>query len=92
MYEKKSIRKVTINWKQKYNELKEKYDKLACHVIVNKVKSGGNSYSGNALRVEISITLYPDNIKNKLSYDDFIKNLTSERIKNEFMKLYNRKK
>jgi len=72
--------------------LKKKYNKLAYHIIVNKVASNPKQYSGNAIRVDISLTMYPSDTENKLSYDEFIKDITSERIKNEFMKIYNRKK
>lgn len=92
MYKKILVHRAAIKWEQKYNELRKKYDKLAYHIIVNKVAPDPKQYSGNALRVDISLTLYPSDTENRLSYDEFIKDITSERIKNEFMAIYNRKK
>jgi len=92
MCEKTLVHKANIKWERKYNKLKNKYDKLACHVIVNKMLPNAITYSGKAVRVDISVTLYPDNAENKLTYNEFIKDITSERIKNEFMKLYTLKK
>jgi len=91
MYKKTLVHKVSIKWEQKYNKLKEKHDKLVCHVVTNKVSPVNSSYFGNAIRVNISVTIYPTDTENKLSYDEFIRNINSERIKNEFMKIYNRK-
>ena len=45
-------------WENKYNELKDKYDKLACKIIVNKLK--GNTISSGVAGSSISTS--PTNI------------------------------
>ena len=82
MYEKTLVHNAAIDWEKKYNELEDKFNKLALQIIVGKLKPSGWGCPDN-LKIDFSIIIYPNN----MTYDNFIQTCVVPQLKKELKKL-----
>ncbi len=71
------------NCKQEYKELKDKYDKIACQIIVDKLKKSNFNYKTNSVTIGFNIVIYPQG----MTYDGLIKTCVVPNLRKELKKL-----
>lgn len=84
MYEKTLVHKAAIDWEQKYKELKDKYDKLACKIIVSKLKNSGYNCNTDSTTIEFSIVMFTEG----MVIDRFIENCIVPQLKKKLKTLH----
>ena len=73
------------NCKQEYKELKDKYDKLACQIIGNKLKLGRAGYcTTDSVKLDFSIVIYPQG----MTCDNLINTCVIPNLKKELKRLH----